>query len=81
MFQNEKRAELIRQNPNLSSTEITLLASHMWKEELTDAQKQPYYEKNVVMSEQYKKESTAYQAKKASEPMEVDETEEGVCTH
>jgi upstream-binding transcription factor len=75
LFQNDKRSELIRANPQMSSTEITVLASHLWKNVYTEAQKQPYLDKETALREQYKIESAAYQAQKKGEPMEVDETE------
>ncbi len=57
----------------MTSNEINGLASHLWKHVYTEAQKQPYLEKEKALKEQYKIESAAYQANKKEEAMEVDD--------
>ncbi|GAX11875.1 hypothetical protein FisN_20Lh068 [Fistulifera solaris] len=75
LFQNEKRAELSQANPQMSSTEVMVLVSHLWKNVYTEAQKQPYLDKETALKEQYKIESAAYQAsKKGDEAEHVEKT-------
>ena len=54
-FSNERRKTLVRENPNMSGTEISRALSQMWRECPTDI-KQIYQEKESVAREKYRKE-------------------------
>ena len=53
-FSNERRKAVVKENPNMSGTEISRALSEMWRECPTDI-KQIYQEKESVARQKYKK--------------------------
>ena len=75
LFSQDKRQEILEENPKLKVTEVSKELGKRWKA-MSDTDKQPYVKKSEEDKKRYKDELAKYEKKKKAAAAESDDDEE-----